>query len=365
MRNEHATLRHQYCDSVSRARTSIRHRSSLGIAQLQLPMVNRLEMERVAERASIPCEPGPERDKALLDAARGAAEYFPRDFYNVLCDLVTRETSTQAVLIDNLPVDQVLTGSDGRCRKLGQKSDISLLAIIYAAGVNAFQYLQESDAGQLIKAITPDPQRATLPFNGGRVPLGMHTDNPFLGPDFWPEIMALCCSQNVPHTATRIAGLADIQAAVGQGDPNTLERLFGKDYCHRAPNSFAFQDGRVYSNWVPVIAWRNERFEIGGGFYDGITTGRDSECDAALTAFATAAEAIATDVVLGVGQTLVWDNQTVTHSRGAIAGVGPRYLQRVFARRTFDALRKVTGNDSTHMFDCADLVPQIGRIGAP
>lgn len=174
--------------------------------------------------------------------------------------------------------------------------------------------------------------------------------------------MALCCSQNAPNTATRLAGLDNVQAVVGHNDPSTLARLFGEDYCHRAPNSFAFQEGWVYSDWVPVIAWRNERFEIGGGFYDSITTARDSACNAALTAFAVAAEAIATDVVLGAGQTLVWDNQTVLHSRGAISGVGPRYLQRVFARRTLEALCKVTRNISTHIFDCADIAPQIGRI---
>lgn len=163
MSNYHDTTRYQDGANFIRAHKAIRGRNRFEIVRLQLPMVNRLDIERVADHVSIPFVPGPERDQALLAAARSAAEYLPADFFYILGDLVTRGTNTHAVLIDNLPVDQVVTDSDGRCKKPGHKSDVSLLAIIYAAGVHVFQYLQESDAGQLIKAITPDPKDLLYP----------------------------------------------------------------------------------------------------------------------------------------------------------------------------------------------------------
>ncbi len=330
------------------------------IAKLKLPAANRSRVEEVIEDAPIPCQPGPERDSALLNAARAAAGCFPQELAEALGNLAAHGTTTHAVLVDNLPVDPVVAGPDGRCRKPGHKSDVSVLAVVLACGVQPFQYLQESDAGQLIKAITPDPERSAVPFNGGRVALGMHTDNPFLGPDFWPEMMALCCSQNAPETATKLARLEDVRDALARQDSAMLERLFRADFCHRAPNSFALQGQRIYGECVPVIARRNGRLEIGAGLYDGITAGRNSESNAALAALATAALNVATDVVLRVGQVLVWDNQTVLHGRGWIEDSGPRYLQRVFVRRSLDGLHRAAPDAITNVFDCLDIVPHIG-----
>jgi alpha-ketoglutarate-dependent taurine dioxygenase len=94
---------------------------------------------------------------------------------------------------------------------------------------------------------------------------------------------------------------------------------------------------------------------IAGNLQTLVTT--DPQAQQALEAFKEAVAEVSQPIVIGVGEACLFNNARVLHGRPAIQG-GPRWLQRVYCRRSLRQLRQATSSPNAVIFSISELLLQ-------
>lgn len=244
-------------------------------------------------------------------------------------------------VIRNLPVDRL-----SRTWNVGP-SDFTaavLVGITHAIGLHHFGYVEEKE-GAILQDVHPIAGWETTLSNAGRIKFNLHVESPFLPRDARPEAAALIALNNAAGTATRVAVVEEVNAALAPEHVETLRQPF---FSYRHDESFSINGYTLQSPRSPFLKRVDGFEESRCAIY---TQAHSEEAGLAVAAWMEAAEALAMDVVLDPGDILVFNNYRCVHGRGAIEG--QRWLKRVY------------GSRSCELADERDLVSVWTAVGAP
>jgi L-asparagine oxygenase len=258
--------------------------------------------------------------------------------------------------IENLPIDCDLPAppSNGvRPAGKGWQSETTLLQLALACGLQPFGYLEEK-AGRLVHEIIPAANRAGELSSSGSVALGWHSDMGILRSVWRPEYLFLIGLRNEALTPTLIAALDDALAVLRQRDASLVEVLRQPRFRIESPASLVWHGGKsLISEARPLVASHLGFDTIAGNLQTLVST--DAQAQQALEAFEEAVTAVSQPIVIGVGEACLFNNARVLHGRPAIQG-GPRWLQRVYCRRSLRQLRQATASPNAVIFSISELL---------
>jgi L-asparagine oxygenase len=248
-------------------------------------------------------------------------------------------------VIEKLPIDDELpaTPLDGKHpADKGWVSEITLLAMLHIAGLQPLSFKQEK-LGKLIHEIVPIPGFSHTQSNAGRVPFDWHADNGHLLREFRPEFLLLLGLRNPAETKTWIADVADVMEKLQRHSPECDRILRQPRYRMKNPDSFDYNGNSIVTKPQPFITTNQQGYdEVTGNL--GNIQALDNEAKTALETFGSVLkQPIAKSVVIKPGTLLMFNNLRCLHARDAV--LSDRWLQRVYARTSLDALRAATGND--------------------
>jgi L-asparagine oxygenase len=262
------------------------------------------------------------------------------------------------LLIANLPIDSDLPAppSNGvRPAGKGWQSETTLLQLASACGLMSFGYLQEKE-GRLVHEISPAANRAGELSSAGSVALGWHSDMGILRSQWRPEFLFLIGLRNDSAIPTLLADLDDALAVMRQRDASLVEVLRQPHFRIESPASLVWHGGKsLRSEARPLIALHQGFDTIAGNLQTLVTT--DPQAQQALEAFKEAVAEVSQPIVIGVGEACLFNNARVLHGRPAIQG-GPRWLQRVYCRRSLRQLRQATSSPNAVIFSISELLLQ-------
>lgn len=262
------------------------------------------------------------------------------------------------IVLRNLPIDEKLPSAPTNGRRPETKktwiSEITLLKIAKTLKLQPFAYKQEKE-GTLIHEIAPKSGEENSLSNGGRIPLGFHTDHAILKRDYRPEFLMLLCLKNPSQIPTYIIELDKALKALRDLNPQYEMLLRQSHFRVETPESLPVWNGKVIqSEPRPLISkGLDGEDEVAGNLYAVKT--KNPKARSALDAFISILPKIANEVVLQPGDLLIFNNCRCLHARAAVEG--ERWLQRLFCRRSLEQLRSATrtGDDCT-IFDTKFLV---------
>lgn len=248
-------------------------------------------------------------------------------------------------VIENVPIDDELppTPFDGkRPADKGWVSEIALLSMLHLARLQPLSYQQEK-LGQLIHEIAPMRGFSHTQSNAGRVPFPWHADDGHLLRKFRPEYLLLLGLRNPGETKTWIADVGDVmeqlQRQFAECDRILRQPLFRMP----SPYSFDYNGNSILSKPQPFIATNEQGYdEVTGNL--GNIQALDNEAKEALETFKSFLKPpITKSVVIKPGTLLLFNNLRCLHARDAV--LSDRWLQRVYAKTSLDALRAATGSN--------------------
>lgn len=258
------------------------------------------------------------------------------------------------LVIKGLPIDKELPEPpmDGKRPKdkLTYISERVLFGIASIAGLQPFSYLQENPT--LVHEIAPKIGAELSLSNGGRTPLGFHTDNAILRPEFRPEFLMLLGLINENKVPTSIAS---VDQAMEQLSDRHQAILQEPRFRIETPESFNIFGGKTIRSEYRPLVWRNEAgiYEIAGNLY--AVTAKDSKAHTALQSLIDVLPDVAESVILEPGDLVIFSNSKVLHARAEVQG--KRWLQRMFLRDSLADLRLACQTDhKTCIFDLSKLI---------
>lgn len=261
-------------------------------------------------------------------------------------------------VIRNLPIDpQLPTPPTDGIRPKDKKtwvSELMLLAIAFAAGLEPFSY-QQLRSQALISEIAPTNHQERSASSLGRAAFGFHTEWGVFQADFRPLVLMLYGIDNPSRTPTMIVTLGDVMDWLNRKAPAVIPVLQSPRFRLRNSDVMVIGPGkRVYSEPRSIITETAKGgLEIAGNF--STLEALDEEAQAAIAVLITAFEQVAQSVVLEPGMVLMFNNFRCVHGRGPFSG--DRWLQRLYAREDLQAMRQVTGQwGDERLFDVRPLI---------
>jgi len=227
----------------------------------------------------------------------------------------------------NLPIDKNLCsppGSASRPYQKGYISEMLLLGVTKACGVNPFAYHQEKK-GALVHEITPIKEKVTSISSEGILKFDFHTDGAYLSRDIRPHTLSLMCLEDTEKTATNIVKLNDILENLDEGTKNLLTSA---KYIHIAPETFKVNNTYVKSSILDLV---DGEYEIKAALHNIKAIDRDAED--ALSILKSITNKNIFSKSWKKGDLIIFNNLKCMHGRGEIKGT--RWLQRCYGTYTF------------------------------
>lgn len=270
-----------------------------------------------------------------------AARYIDSDIRRVLDDFA-RADGSDAVVLDNLPVDPVLgqTPADGeRPPEKKAISEMVVAGLIQQMKRQIISYRQEKK-GAAFHQLVPVPGEELKQSNTGRAKFGFHTDNANLPYRFRQEGLALFGLRNETNVATLVVTIDDLKQQI------PAEIIFKLRFpIYRFPNPLSFDLGgwSTLSEPRPIIRTDDsgiDRISLPRSEFDQ----PDPEADSAIKEFRAALDRITPRrVVLTPGRFFAFKDSRVLHGRDTV--VGDRWVQRTYFSRSLEELRTATNSD--------------------
>lgn len=248
-------------------------------------------------------------------------------------------TGSDAVLLENLPVDPDLPRSPTDGKRPALKSAVSEAIIVglteRSASIVSFS---NEKAGAPIHEITPVVGLEHIPSSAGRAPFAYHTDAAFLAPRFSPRGLILFGLKNQTNAPTAVLTLDRILESA----PAALVRSLRKSiFRHPAPASFELP----ISVTGPIL-WLDDRgiFRIAAQTH-AVQPAAGPNFDEAYDAISQLRALLDSiepqKAVLLPGTALLFKNDRVLHGRDAFTG--ERWLQRAYFTDSTEPFRQRTG----------------------
>ena len=317
----------------------------------ELPELNRRDWQQAAEGLIIPEEEDP--SKIIMPEAANLAEKHLPDNMKRMLERMQQPHGPAFLTFRNMPIDRSLplAPTDGKRpkKKLSWVSEMTLLGVARASDLQPLSYREEKGEA-LVHEIAPHRGLEQSLSNGGRIPLGFHTDESILKREYRPEYLMLMGLINRNQIPTYVATLDEVLKKL---EPRKDGILREPRFRVESPESFHLWGGKVIqSEPRPLITkGPNGEDEIAGNLYAVKT--KDEEARRALDALVDILPRVAKPIVLQPADLLVFNNNRCLHARAAIAG--ERWLQRLLCRRSLEQLRHATGSWNS-IFDTRFLV---------
>lgn len=330
---------------------NVSQRMAIGV-----PENNRLAWQQAFEKVEIP--DGEDSYPFLVAKSQEIAEAHLPDAARQQLERLKQSDGLAFVVFQNMPIDQNIPQppTDGK-RPKTKKSWISEMTLLGTAGAGNLQPLsyREEKGNALVHEVAPISGKEQLLSNGGRIPLGFHTDAAILKRYYRPDYLMLLGLINQSQTPTYIALLDDALQALKELEIH-YECIL-REPCFRveSPESFNYWGGKaIVSEPRPLITkGTHGEDEIAGNLYAVKTS--DKEAEAALKAFISILPQVAKPIVLHPGDLLIFNNHRCLHARAAVEG--DRWLQRLYCRYSLEQLRHATGSsDDCYVFETRTLV---------
>lgn len=315
----------------------------------------RQEFQNLCESTLVlPVNPAPFE---LVEASKVTADILAKDEDIVKAAREFASGKSEYLLCRNMPIDSRLPmapkNGERPKDKLYWTSEMLLLSLLRVGGMAPLSYFEEK-GDELIHQIAPVLNSEHTLSNGGKVKLGMHTDDSFLHKDVRPEFLALLCLINQPCTPTDIASVRQAYELLSAKHQQLLmQPLFRV----KTPDSFdkGLGNRKILSELRPIVSLDDTGSLCAAGNLYAVEC-KDQSAQIALLAFGEALEDVSKSIVLQPGNLLIFNNAKVFHSRGQIRE-GDRYLQRVFGRVDLDVIRKETNaTKDEYIFSVKDLL---------
>lgn len=327
-------------------------RTHVTSSTIELPETKRQAWQHASEQVEI--SNGQDLYQTLLsEAAELGQEHFPEHTKKRVENMA--QGHEPFLLLRNMPIDSHLPDSPTNGQRPKQKStwvsEISLLATAAGGNLQPLSYRQEK-GDALIHEVAPSIGKEKTLSNGGRVPLGFHTDDSILKRHYRPEYLMLLGLINQNQTPTYIARLDD---ALQELDERHKQILREPHFRVETPQSFNLWGGKIIQSELrPLVSKGPQgKDEIAGNLYAVKT--EDKEAQAALHAISNILPQVAIPIVLQPGTLLIFNNHRCLHARAAVTG--KRWLQRIFCRTELTSLRRATRtNSNCHIFDIHHIV---------
>ncbi|MDD9316041.1 TauD/TfdA family dioxygenase [Acinetobacter lactucae] len=227
----------------------------------------------------------------------------------------------------NLPVDKELCPPPSTASRPYQKGYISemvLLGVTKACGVNPFAYQQEKK-GALVHEITPIKEKGESISSEGVLKFDFHTDGAYLSRDIRPHTLSLMCLKDTEKTATNIVKLVDILENLDEG---VTKLLTSPKYIHTAPETFKVKNKNIRSSILDLV---DGQYEIKAALHS--VQAEDKEADKALNILKSITSKNLFSKSWKRGDLVIFNNLKCMHGRGEIKG--ERWLQRCYGTYTF------------------------------
>jgi len=323
----------------------------------ELPEKNRLAWQQASEQVEIPDGENPYQI-LLAKTTNFAEEYLP-DIFKQQFEQMKQPDGAPFLVLQNIPIDRNLPPAPTDGKRPKQKtwvSEMVLLAMASAGNLQPLSYREEK-GDTLVHEVAPIAGKELLFSNGGRVPLGFHTDAAILKRYYRPDYLMLLDLINQSQTPTYIALLDDALKALKELELGFHYECILQESRFRveSPESFNYWGGKVIKSEPRplIIKGTHGKNEIAGNLYAVKTS--DEEAASALKAFISILPQVAKPIVLHPGDLLIFDNHRCLHARAAIQG--ERWLQRIYCRHSLEQLRRATGvGNDCYVFETRSLV---------
>lgn len=231
-----------------------------------------------------------------------------------------------AMIIRGLPIDQFLPATPSSTTGIAFRTflaELVLLSIVNNLGT-PIGFKSENN-GAIIHNVSPKKDKLdTKSSSGSKEPMGMHSD--FAFSDNRPDWLILMCLRNNDNIPTSISIVNEI---CEQLTLEEIEVLKSPKFMIFPPDSSSARDPKVDS----ILSIINNNFI--SRFNKDKCMGTDDISNAALTKFASIAEAQGLDIYLNPGDVLIFNNKLVLHSRQSFEARydgSDRWLQRVYCK---------------------------------
>lgn len=201
-----------------------------------------------------------------------------------------------------------------------------------------FNYSTQND-GALVQMIKASPD---APDNSNASPkaFGWHNDDSAVLAGLRTQFIALYGRLNDAHVTTGFALLSDLLAAAS-AHGLVIDQFYRNAFSKRVPRSFGIDDRWVHNLPLielsdlstPAIAWPT--------YATYVTDPNDLDAAEGLRQLEALIPLVARNIAINPGHFVIWDNDQLMHSRGAI-GNAARELHRCYVRRDLDALCRAT-----------------------
>ncbi|MBV6776887.1 TauD/TfdA family dioxygenase [Xanthomonas euvesicatoria] len=233
------------------------------------------------------------------------------------------------VELSGLPIDTTLPAppiNGKRPRGKGNVSELCLLGVTHALGLNPFAYREEK-GGALVHEIAPIPDNGKSVSSEGTVSFDFHTDGAYLDRHLRPHTLSLLCLVDEAGTGTQLASLRD---AVRLLDGEDIDALMSDEFRHTAPETFKVAEA---SKRTSVLDRLDGVYEVKAALHN--TQGLTPRAKKALDALRQALVSVTTTKRWKPGDLVIFSNLRCMHGRGEIRG--RRWLQRCYGSHTLPA----------------------------
>ena len=232
------------------------------------------------------------------------------------------------ISFSNLPVDDDLSDPPKNAARPYSKSYISelvLLGITHACGLNPFSYKEEKKGAFVHEIIPIDSINNNSVSSEGVIEFDFHTDGAYLPRSLRPHTLSLICLDDQEHTPTNLVNIKNVISNLSE---KIITKLLSPNFIHTAPETFNVQNKKIKSSIFDLI---DGEYEIKVALHN--IEALDEEAQIALQKLKNAISNNIIQKKWSRGDLIIFNNLKCLHGRGAIKG--KRWLQRCYGTYTF------------------------------
>jgi hypothetical protein len=256
--------------------------------------------------------------------------------------------------IDRLWLHNMPLGCCGGLPQNGQrpsgKDAVSERAILGTAGMlfEPHGYFQEK-GGALVQNVSVIAGQERSQSNAGTIAFRPHTDNAQIPRQFRQQFISLLGLVNEASVPTTLWQIDEVCAHLPRA---TVDRLHQPSVRIGLPTSFDIGGWSVRSDARAPLRTVNGRLEVAFNVFSCEALDGFEEDVAMLKAAIAMTEPL--QLAIQPGSMLIWSDRRFVHGRAHVTA--PRWLQRVYWRRTLTALRKTCNAPDAYVFDVRSLL---------